>query len=106
MLTFDASTVRSTAAVVRDGVVLAAGHVQGRDPKEERLLPLILGLCAEAGVAVGDVATIVVGAGPGSFTGLRVAAATAKGLAAGTGAALVPVSSLLLVVAGVATAPA
>ena len=106
MLTFDASTVRSTAAVVRDGVVLAAGHVQGRDPKEERLLPLILGLCAEAGVAVGDVATIVVGAGPGSFTGLRVAAATAKGLAAGTGAALVPVSSLLLIVAGLPTPPA
>jgi tRNA threonylcarbamoyladenosine biosynthesis protein TsaB len=106
VLTFDASTVRSTAAVVRDGVVLAAGHVQGRDPKEERLLPLILGLCAEAGVAVGDVATIVVGAGPGSFTGLRVAAATAKGLAAGTGAALVPVSSLLLIVAGLPTSPA
>jgi tRNA threonylcarbamoyladenosine biosynthesis protein TsaB len=105
VLTFDASTVRSTAAVLRDGVVLAAGHVQGRDPKEERLLPLILGLCAEAGVAVGDASTIVVGAGPGSFTGLRVAAATAKGLAAGTGAVLVPVSSLLLIVAGLATPP-
>jgi tRNA threonylcarbamoyladenosine biosynthesis protein TsaB len=90
---------------MRDGVVVAAGHVHGRDPREERLLPLILGLCGDAGVPIGRIAMIVVGAGPGSFTGLRVAAATAKGLAAGTGAALVPVSSLLLIVAGLPTPP-
>jgi tRNA threonylcarbamoyladenosine biosynthesis protein TsaB len=105
LLAFDASTSRSTAAVVRDGVVLAAGQAQGRDPREERLLPLLLGLCADAHVALDEIASLVVGAGPGSFTGLRVAASTAKGLAAGTGAALVPVSSLLLIVAGLATAP-
>jgi tRNA threonylcarbamoyl adenosine modification protein YeaZ len=105
VLAFDASTARSTAAIVRDGAVVAAGEALGRDPKEERLLPLILGLCAEIGVTVNDVDTIVVGSGPGSFTGLRVAAATAKGLATATGAALAPVSSLLLIVAGLPEAP-
>jgi tRNA threonylcarbamoyladenosine biosynthesis protein TsaB len=105
VLAFDASTARSTAAVMRDGVVLAAGEARGRDPREERLLPLALGVCADSGVALGELTTIVVGAGPGSFTGLRVAAATAKGLASGTGAALAPVSSLLLIVAGLPTPP-
>jgi tRNA threonylcarbamoyladenosine biosynthesis protein TsaB len=105
VVAFDASTARSTAAIVRDGVVIVAGEARGRDPKEERLLPLILGLCREVGLALGSLDTVVVGAGPGSFTGLRVAAATAKGLAAGTGAALVPVSSLLLIVAGLPAPP-
>lgn len=105
VLAFDASTARSTAAIVRDGAVIAAGEALGRDPKEERLLPLILSLCSEVGVTVSDVDTIVVGAGPGSFTGLRVAAATAKGLATATGAVLAPVSSLLLIVAGLPEAP-
>jgi tRNA threonylcarbamoyladenosine biosynthesis protein TsaB len=105
VLAFDASTARSTAAIVRDGAIVAAGEALGRDPKEERLLPLILSLCSEIGVTVNDVDTIVVGSGPGSFTGLRVAAATAKGLATATGAALAPVSSLLLIVAGLPETP-
>jgi tRNA threonylcarbamoyladenosine biosynthesis protein TsaB len=105
-LAFDASTTRSTVAVVREGLVVATGEARGRDPREERLLPLILSVCAEAGVTLGDVGTIAVGAGPGSFTGLRVAAATAKGIAAATGAALVPVSSLVLIVAGLPEMPA
>jgi tRNA threonylcarbamoyladenosine biosynthesis protein TsaB len=105
VLAFDASTTRSTVAVVREGLVVATGEARGRDPREERLLPLILSVCAQAGVALGDVGTIAVGAGPGSFTGLRVAAATAKGIAAATGALLVPVSSLVLIVAGLPEMP-
>jgi tRNA threonylcarbamoyl adenosine modification protein YeaZ len=105
VLAFDASTARSTAAIVRDGAVVAAGEALGRDPKEERLLPLILSLCSEIGVTVSDIDTIVVGSGPGSFTGLRIAAATAKGLATATGAILAPVSSLLLIVAGLPETP-
>jgi tRNA threonylcarbamoyl adenosine modification protein YeaZ len=105
VLALDASTARSTAAVLRDGILLAAGEARARDPRQERLLPLILGLCAEAAVPLGALTTIVVGAGPGSFTGLRIAAATAKGLAAATGATLAPVSSLLLIVAGLPTPP-
>lgn len=105
VLAFDASTTRSTVAVVREGLVVATAEARGRDPREERLLPLILSVCAEAGVTLGDVGTIAVGAGPGSFTGLRVAAATAKGIAAATGALLVPVSSLVLIVAGLPEPP-
>jgi tRNA threonylcarbamoyladenosine biosynthesis protein TsaB len=105
VLAFDASTTRSTVAVVHEGLVVATGEARGRDPREERLLPLILSVCAEAGMTLGDVGTIAVGAGPGSFTGLRVAAATAKGIVAATGASLVPVSSLVLIVAGLPEMP-
>jgi tRNA threonylcarbamoyl adenosine modification protein YeaZ len=105
VLAFDASTTRSTVAVMRDGIVVATGEARGRDPREERLLPLILSLCADAGLTLGDIGTIAVGAGPGSFTGLRVAAATAKGIATATGAALAPVSSLVLIVAGLPEVP-
>jgi tRNA threonylcarbamoyladenosine biosynthesis protein TsaB len=47
-----------------------------------------------------DIARIVCGAGPGSFTSLRVAGSVAKGLAAGYGVELYAVSSLLLIVSG------
>jgi len=48
----------------------------------------------------GDIARIVCGAGPGSFTSLRVAGSVAKGLAVGYGVELYAISSLLLTVAG------
>ena len=53
-----------------------------------------------AGRSARELRGIVVGIGPGSFTGLRVALATVKGLAMGSGAPLVAVSSLALVAAG------
>jgi len=54
----------------------------------------------EAGVRPSQLTRVVCGAGPGSFTSLRLAGAIAKGLALTAKAPLVPVSSLLLVVAG------
>jgi tRNA threonylcarbamoyladenosine biosynthesis protein TsaB len=52
-----------------------------------------------------DVGRIVCGAGPGSFTSLRIAASIAKGLAVASGKPLFAVSSLALLVAGTETAP-
>jgi len=48
----------------------------------------------EAGLAVGDLGGLVVGRGPGSFTGTRIAVSTAKGLALGAGLPVWGVSSL------------
>ena len=64
------------AEVVRDR--WPSGHVHG-----ERLLASVVGLLAEAGIELDALAAIVVGTGPGSFTGMRVGLATAKGLAFG-----------------------
>jgi tRNA threonylcarbamoyladenosine biosynthesis protein TsaB len=54
----------------------------------------------EAGVSMGELAGVVVGQGPGSFTGVRVAAATAKGLAHALRIPLWPVSSLAAAAVG------
>lgn len=58
------------------------------------LLVAIDRLCRDAGVAPGDLDAIAVGAGPGSFTGLRIGMATAKGIAFAAGRPLWAVSSL------------
>lgn len=58
------------------------------------LLPLVDECLAAAGVALEDVACIAVSVGPGSFTGLRVALATAKGLSLGGSATLIGVPTL------------
>ncbi|MBI3598413.1 MAG: tRNA (adenosine(37)-N6)-threonylcarbamoyltransferase complex dimerization subunit type 1 TsaB [Nitrospirae bacterium] len=60
----------------------------------ERLLPLIDSMLREAHVSLSDLHAIAVSIGPGSFTGLRVGLATAKGLAIGCGLPLVPVPTL------------
>jgi tRNA threonylcarbamoyladenosine biosynthesis protein TsaB len=103
VLALDAATRRATVAVLRGGVVVAEAETAGG--RDERLLPVVVEMMAGAGVEIGDLTGIVCGAGPGSFTGLRVAASIAKGLAAGAGVPLRVVSSLLLIVAGLPEVP-
>ena len=62
-----------------------------------RLVPEVMALLAEAGVALAQVDAIAFGAGPGAFTGLRTACSVAQGLALGAGKPVVPVDSLMLV---------
>jgi tRNA threonylcarbamoyladenosine biosynthesis protein TsaB len=101
-LVIEASTYRATVAVVQGSVVLARAEVAMRGEHEERLMPAVADVLAAVGVSVPDLARVICGSGPGSFTSLRIAAALAKGLCAG--ATEVPrlgaVSSLELIVAG------
>ena len=59
----------------------------------ETLLPTLVAFLAEQGTGLADLQGIVVGTGPGAFTGLRVGIATAKGLAHGLGLPIVGVST-------------
>jgi tRNA threonylcarbamoyladenosine biosynthesis protein TsaB len=63
-------------------------------------MPAIAECLNEARITRDEIARIVCGAGPGSFTSLRVAGSVAKGLAVGYGVDLYAVSSLVLTVAG------
>lgn len=74
--------------------IVASVEVEARRASNTQLLPRIDATLAELGVARTDIACVVVGRGPGSFTGVRIAMATAKGSASALGAALVGVSSL------------
>jgi tRNA threonylcarbamoyladenosine biosynthesis protein TsaB len=80
VLALDTSLEACSAAVVEDGRVRAARSEPMARGHQERLAPLVERLMAEAGVAFADLARIGVTAGPGSFTGLRVGLAFAKGL--------------------------
>jgi tRNA threonylcarbamoyladenosine biosynthesis protein TsaB len=70
-----------------------------RDPQREQLMPAVVGVLDDAALGLHDVTCIVCGAGPGSFTSLRIAAAIAKGLATALDRPLYAVSSLALMVA-------
>ena len=73
---------------------VACAEASAHRASNTQLLPRIDALLAEQGVARGELACIVVGRGPGSFTGVRIAMATAKGVAMALGVGLVGVSSL------------
>ena len=99
-LVLDAATYRGSVAVVRGREVLAERVTTMRGATEERLMPAVAEALAEAGVAPAGLARVVCGAGPGSFTSLRIAGAIAKGIALAHALPLVAVPTALLVVAG------
>lgn len=102
-LALDASTYVGTVAVLRDHAIVAEGEAVMRGEQEERLMPAVVATLAEAGCSVRDVTRVICGAGPGSFTSLRIAGAIAKGIVMGNGPrvdGLFAVSSLALIVAG------
>ena len=105
-LAIEAATYQGSVVVIRDAEVVAERTLQAEDGgtpragRGERLMPAVAECLDEARVRGSDIARIVCGAGPGSFTSLRVAGSVAKGLAAGYGVELYAVSSLLLIVSG------
>ena len=80
VLAFDCAVQGLGVALVRGGVTLASRREEGRD-QAARLVPVIAEVMQEAGVEKRALSLIAVTTGPGSFTGVRVGLATARGLA-------------------------
>jgi tRNA threonylcarbamoyladenosine biosynthesis protein TsaB len=93
VLGIDSATPIASVALVDDDRVLATGESDAAGHRAD-LLVLIDRVCREAGVAPMQLDAIAIGAGPGSFTGLRIGMATAKGIAFAAGKPLWAVSSL------------
>jgi tRNA threonylcarbamoyladenosine biosynthesis protein TsaB len=99
-LAIDAATYAGTVAVLQGATVIAEGEAAMRGEQEERLMPAVAEVLRAAVAGPGDLALVVCGAGPGSFTSLRIAASIAKGLASARMIPVRTVSSLWLVAAG------
>jgi tRNA threonylcarbamoyladenosine biosynthesis protein TsaB len=95
ILAFDTATDAATVALVRDGDVLGE-----RRSRAARILKDTEELLGEAGLEADDVDAIVVGTGPGSYTGLRMGLVTARTLAISLNVPVAGVSTLAALAAG------
>jgi tRNA threonylcarbamoyladenosine biosynthesis protein TsaB len=81
VLAFDTAMAACSVAVWRDGATLASTQQLMERGQAEHLVPMIAEAMGAAGVGFDELDRIAVTVGPGSFTGVRVALATARGLA-------------------------
>jgi tRNA threonylcarbamoyladenosine biosynthesis protein TsaB len=100
VLALDTSTFLGTVAVLRDGALLSEISASVRASHGETLLPHVQRALELAQVRLADIELFGVGIGPGSFTGVRIGVATAKGLALAERKPLVGVTSLRALAAG------
>ncbi|MCH9694489.1 MAG: tRNA (adenosine(37)-N6)-threonylcarbamoyltransferase complex dimerization subunit type 1 TsaB [Gammaproteobacteria bacterium] len=100
LLAIDTSSVACSVAL-QLGADIIERHAE--EPREHTrlLIPMIRDVLEEAGVSTSDLDAIVLGNGPGSFIGMRIAASVAQGLAFAAGVKIIPVSSLAVVAAQV-----
>ena len=100
-LLLETSTRACSAALwQKDGI---SREFYSDEPKGHaaNLAPMVDALLKEAGIAIADCAAVAVSQGPGSYTGLRVGASTAKGLCFGAGVPLISVPTLDILAAAV-----
>ena len=94
ILSIDSSTPVAGIAVSDGMQLLGEITLNTKNTHSEKLMPLVKHLLDELTLSVNDLDAIAVTQGPGSFTGLRIGMATAKGLAQGAGKKLIAVPTL------------
>ena len=100
LLALDTSSLACSVALQLDDEIT---HRHEEQPREHTrlLVPMIRELLAESGITAASLDGIVLGNGPGSFIGMRIATSVAQGMAFAADVPVVPVSSLLAVAAEV-----
>ena len=93
ILALDTSTEYCSVALLLDGQILSQ-EVLAKQRHSDLLLPMIQQILLEAGLELAQLNGIAFGAGPGSFTGLRIACGVAQGLAFGSGLPVTGVCTL------------
>jgi tRNA threonylcarbamoyladenosine biosynthesis protein TsaB len=97
ILAIDTATAQVGVAMGDGGVVVGETRFVGGRRHAEQLAPAIANVCEGTGIALGQLAAVAVGIGPGLFTGLRVGVTTAKVMAQALRVPVVAVPSLDLV---------
>lgn len=85
ILALDSAGSGCAACVWKDGQVLAQGEEKMERGQDSRLLPLVQEIMAKAGLSYAELDRIAATRGPGSFTGLRIGLAAARGLGLAAG---------------------
>lgn len=94
ILALETSAKAVSAAVTEDGRVLAAGYQDTGLTHSRTLMPIVEHILKNAEIAPADIGAVAVAVGPGSFTGIRIGVAAAKGLAFSLDKPAVGVSTL------------
>ncbi len=94
ILALDSSGLVASAALVEDDKLIAEYTIQYKKTHSQTLLPMLAQIRDMVELDVNTVDAIAVAAGPGSFTGLRIGSATAKGLAFALDKPIVPVPTV------------
>ena len=93
ILGIDSSGMVASVAIVQDDVIIAEYTMNHKKTHSETLLPMIDEIVKTSETKLEELDAIAIAAGPGSFTGLRIGAATAKGLAMATDKPIIPIKT-------------
>ena len=94
ILGIESSSLVASVAIVEDGVTMAEYTANFKKTHSQTLLPMIASMTELLGIELSTVDAIAVSGGPGSFTGLRIGSATAKGLGLALNKPLIHVPTL------------
>ena len=94
LLAIESSGLVASAAVFADDTIVAEFTVNNKQPHSQTLLPMIDQVVTMSGIDLKEIDAIATTSGPGSFTGLRIGAATAKGLGLALHKPIVPITTL------------
>lgn len=94
ILALDSSGLVASVALVQDGILIGEYTINHKKTHSQTLLPMLNEVKQMVGLEMDEVDAIAVSAGPGSFTGLRIGSATAKGLGLALGKPLIGVPTL------------
>ncbi len=100
LLALETSTDTCSVALAVNGEIMV-DHRVAPQKHAQLLLPMIDKILIDAGIEVSDLDGVAFGSGPGSFTGVRIAAAATQGIAFGVDIGVIPVSSLQALAQGV-----
>lgn len=91
IIAFDSSGMVASVAYLKDGVVVAEYTMNHKKTHSQTLLPMLDRIVQDAEIDLAEIDAIALAAGPGSFTGLRIGAATVKGLGLALEKPVIPV---------------
>ena len=102
ILAIETSAKAVSAAVAENGKILCAGYQDTGLTHSRTLMPIVEGILKNTDLAITEIDAIAAAVGPGSFTGIRIGVAAAKGLAFGADKPVIAVSTLAAMARNVA----